>query len=410
MTTFDPMSVRGQFPALALEQDGRPVVYLDGPGGTQVPQRVIDAVVGYYRTMNANDGGAFLTSRRSGEMVQAARAAVADLLGATSPGQVHFGANMTTLTFHVSRSIGASLGAGDEIVVTTLDHEANVSPWRALAQDRDLVVRTVDIHAEDGTLDMEQLGSLLGPRTRLVAVGLASNALGTINAVAPIAAMAHAQGALVFVDAVHSVPHVSIDVSTLGADLLVTSPYKWYGPHAGVLWAADGVLERLPTYKVRPAHSPIATGTPAFELIAGVAAAVDYLADLGDDATLSRRQRLVRALERIQEHEAALSRRFMAGLGAIPDLRLWGITDPGRVADRTPTFGITSARRTPEELATELGRAGIFTWNGHFYAQALIERLGLASRGGLLRIGFVHYTTEAEVDRTLEALEVIVGG
>ncbi len=228
MTTFDPMTVRGQFPALALEQDGRPVVYLDGPGGTQVPQRVIDAVVGYYRTMNANDGGAFLTSRRSGEMVQAARAAVADLLGATSPGQVHFGANMTTLTFHVSRSIGASLGAGDEIVVTTLDHEANVSPWRALAQDRDLVVRTVDIHAEDGTLDMEQLGSLLGPRTRLVAVGLASNALGTINAVAPIAAMAHAQGALVFVDAVHSVPHVSIDVSTLGADLLVTSPYKWY--------------------------------------------------------------------------------------------------------------------------------------------------------------------------------------
>ncbi len=170
------------------------------------------------------------------------------------------------------------------------------------------------------------------------------------------------------------------------------------------------MLERLPTYKVRPAHSPIATGTPAFELIAGVAAAVDYLADLGDDATLSRRQRLVRALERIQEHEAGLSRRFLAGLAAIPDLRLWGITDPGRVADRTPTFGITSGRRTPEELATELGRAGIFTWNGHFYAQALIERLGLASTGGLLRIGFVHYTTEAEVDRTLEALEVIAGG
>ncbi len=408
MTAFDPMSIRGQFPALALEQDGRPVIYLDGPGGTQVPQRVIDAIAGYLRTMNANDGGAFLTSRQSGRMVEAARAAVADLLGASSPEQIHFGANMTTLTFHLSRSIGASLGAGDEIVVTTLDHEANVSPWRALAQDRDLVVRTVDIHAEDGTLDMDQLGALLGPRTRLVAVGLASNALGTINPVARIAAMAHAQDALVFVDAVHYVPHVSIDVSTLGADLLVTSPYKWFGPHAGVLWAADGVLERLPTYKVRPAHSPVATGTPAFELIAGVAAAVDYLADLGGDPAMPRRERLVRAFERIQEHEAGLSRRFMAGLAAIPDLRLRGIADPGRVADRTPTFGITSACRSPEALATELGRAGIFAWNGHFYAQALIERLGLATSGGLLRIGFVHYTTTAEVDRTLGALEAIV--
>ena len=331
MTSFDPMAVRDQFPALALEQDGRPVVYLDGPGGTQVPQRVIDAVVGYFRTMNANDGGAFLTSRQSGLMVETARAAVADLLGAASPEQIHFGANMTTLTFHVSRSIGASLGAGDEIVVTTLDHEANVSPWRALAQDRDLVVRTVDIHAEDGTLDMDQLGSLLGPRTRLVAVGLASNALGTINPVARIAAMAHDQDALVFVDAVHYVPHVTVDVSTLGADLLVTSPYKWFGPHAGVLWAADGVLDRLPTYKVRPAHSPIATGTPAFELIAGVAAAVDYLADLGEDATRSRRQRLVRALERVREHEADLSRRFIGGPGGDPG--------PAAVGHRRPRSG-----------------------------------------------------------------------
>ena len=409
MTGFDPMAVRDQFPALALEQDGRPVVYLDGPGGTQVPQRVIDAVAGYYRTMNANDGGAFATSEATMAMVAGSRAAVADLLGADSPDQVHFGANMTTLTFHVSRSIGATLGAGDEIVVTTLDHEANVSPWRALAADRDLVVRTVDIHADDGTLDIDHLASVLGPRTRLVAVGWASNALGTINPVAQIAEMGHAHGALVFVDAVHYVPHATVDVATLGADILVTSPYKWFGPHSGVLWAREGLLEeRLPAYKVRPAHDPVATGTPAFELIAGVQAAVEYLADLAGVASLDRRSRLVAAMTAIRDHEAALSTRFMRGLAALPNLRLWGIADPSRVDSRTPTFGITSASRTPREMAEALGRAGIFAWDGHFYAQALVERLGLADTGGVLRLGFVHYNTAAEVDRTLEALETIV--
>ena len=407
MTTFDPSAIRGQFPALSLEQDGRPVVYLDGPGGTQVPQRVIDAVVGYYRTMNANDGGAFLTSESTMAMVAETRAAVADLLGATDPEQVHFGANMTTLTFHVSRSIGATLGAGDEIVVTTLDHEANVSPWRALAADRDLVVRTVDIHAEDGTLDLDHLASVLGPRTRLVAVGMASNALGTINPVSRIVEMAHANDALVFLDAVHYVPHHGVDVTTLGADLLVTSPYKWFGPHSGVLWAGEGVIDRLPAYKVRPAHSPIATGTPAFELIAGIGAAVDYLADLAPDEVVGRRARLVAAMEVVAEHEATLSRRFMGGVAAIPDLRLWGITDVERIAERTPTFGLTSATRSPRAMAEALARAGIFGWDGHFYAQALIERLGLAASGGVLRLGLVHYNTAAEVDRTLEALEVI---
>ncbi len=406
MTTFDPMTIRDQFPALALEQDGRPVVYLDGPGGTQVPQRVIEAVVGYYRTMNANDGGAFLTSEATVAMVGGARAAVADLLGATDPDEVHFGANMTTLTFHVSRSIGATLGAGDEIVVTTLDHEANVSPWRALAADRDLVVRTVDIHAEDGTLDLEQPGiRCIGPRTRLVAVGMASNALGTINPVDRIAEMAHARGALVFLDAVHYVPHRGIDVASLGADLLVTSPYKWFGPHGGVLWARAGVIDRLPAYKVRPAHSPIATGTPAFELIAGIHAAVDYLADLAGDGVTGRRARLVAAMDIIAAHEAGLSGRFMEGIARIPGLRLWGITDRDRLAERTPTFGLTSAHRTPREMAEALGRQGIFSWDGHFYAQALIERLGLAASGGVLRLGLVHYNTAAEVDRTLEALE-----
>lgn len=407
MTTFDPDLIRPQFPALSLEQDGRPVVYLDGPGGTQVPQRVIDAVSGYYRTMNANDGGAFVTSRDTMAMVTATRAAVADLLGAGSPDEVHLGANMTTLTFHVSRSIGATLGAGDEVVVTTLDHEANVSPWRALAADRDLVVRTVDIRAEDGTLDMDSLAAVLSPRTRLVAVGMASNALGTINPVTRIAELAHARGALVFVDAVHYVPHRALDVTTLGADLLVTSPYKWFAPHAGVLWAREGVIERLPAYKVRPAHSPIATGTPAFELIAGVGAAIDYLADLGAESATGRRQRLLAAMGGIETHETALSLRFMAGVAAIPDLHLWGIADPGRVGERTPTFGLTSTRLMPHDMAEALARAGIFAWDGHFYAQALIERLGLARSGGVLRIGFVHYNTEQEVDRTLDALAAI---
>ena len=407
MTSFDPATIRDQFPALALEQHGRPVVYLDGPGGTQVPQRVIDAVVDYYRTMNANDGGAFQTSKATVAMVREARSAVAELLGATDPDQIHFGANMTTLTFHVSRSIGATLGAGDEIVVTTLDHEANVSPWRALAADRDLIVRTVDILAEDGTLDLDHLSTLLGPRTRLVAVGMASNALGTINPVSQIAEMAHARGALVFMDAVHYVPHHGVDVTTLGADLLVTSPYKWFGPHSGVLWAGEGVIDRLPAYKVRPAHSAVATGTPAFELIAGVKAAVDYLADLAPEGVAGRRARLVAAMDVITTYERTLAMRFMHGLAAIPDLRLWGIADLSRIAERTPTFGLTSATRSPREMAQALGRAGIFSWDGHFYAQALIERLGLAASGGVLRLGLVHYNTAAEVDRTLEALESI---
>ncbi len=413
MNEFDPASVREQFPALARQQDGRPVIYLDGPGGTQVPQRVIDAVVGYYQTMNANDGGAFATSEASMDMVAQARAAVADLLGAPDADQVHFGANMTTLTFHLSRSIGATLGAGDEIVVTTLDHEADVSPWTVLAADRDLVVRTVDIHAEDGTLDLEGLASVIGRRTRLVAVGWASNVLGTINPIADIAAVAHSRGAMVFVDAVHYVPHASVDVVASGADLLVTSPYKWFGPHAGVLWAREGVLDLLPPVKVRPAHDPVATGTPAFELIAGVAAAVDYIADIAPDAGPAERDRrscLIDAMTSIRRHEAGLSSRFMHGLTAIPFLRLWGIDDPARVDGRTPTFAVTSTRRTPHEMAEALGQAGIYAGNGHFYAQALIERLGLAESGGVLRLGFVHYNTAAEVDRTLEVLEAIVTG
>src|SRR3990172_6823840 len=281
MTDYDVEALRAEFPALALEQHGRPAAYFDGPGGTQVSQRVIDAVTRYYLTSNANDGGAFLTSERSDAVVAEARGAVADLLGAASPDEIKFGYNMTTLTFHISRSIGATLAPRDEIVVTTLDHEANVSPWRRLADDRGLVVRTVDIHPDDATLDLDSLDAVLGPRTKLVAVGLASNSVGTINPVREIAARARAVGALTYVDAVHYVPHGPVDVRALGADFLVTSAYKWFGPHLGALYGRADVLDALPAYKVRPAHDRFQTGTQNFEGIAGTLAAVDYLRSVG---------------------------------------------------------------------------------------------------------------------------------
>ncbi|HLO36177.1 MAG TPA: aminotransferase class V-fold PLP-dependent enzyme, partial [Candidatus Deferrimicrobium sp.] len=281
MSNFDVDALRSEFPALALEQDGRPVAYFDGPGGTQVPQRVIDAIGTYYRSSNANDGGAFATSQRSDASTHEGHAAVADLLGAGSAEEIKFGANMTTLTFHLSRSIGATMAPGDEIVVTTLDHEANVSPWRRLADDRGLVVRTVDIRPDDVTLDLEGLEAVLGPRTRLVAVGYASNAVGTINPIREIIARAHEVGAWTWVDAVHYAPHGPIDVRALETDFLVTSVYKWFGPHLGALYGRADRLDRLPDYKVRPAHDRFETGTQNFEAIAGAAAAVEYLASIG---------------------------------------------------------------------------------------------------------------------------------
>ena len=418
MPAFDVAAIRAQFPALRREQDGRPVVFLDGPGGTQVPDRVIDAVTGYYRTMNANSGGSFVTSRATDVMADAAHAAVATFLGAAAPDEVKFGYNMTTLTFHVSRAIAATFAAGDEIVVTTLDHEANVSPWRAIAEDRGLVVRTVDIHPEDGTLDLDSLDAALGARTRLVAFGYASNALGTLNPVREIVRRAHAAGALTFVDAVHYAPHGSIDVRILDTDFLVCSVYKWFGPHLGALYGKAAVLDRLPAYKVRPAHDRYETGTPSFEAYAGTLAAVEYLRDLGrtygdgaDGAGSGEaRGELVAAMRAIAGYERSLGCRMLDGLVAIPGVRVWGIADPARIGERTPTFAVTLDGISPADAAAELGRAGIFTWDGDFYARALIERLGTYERGGVLRLGLVHYSTAAEVDRTLEALAHLAAG
>lgn len=407
MTSFDPIPLRARFPALAQEQGGRPLVFLDGPGGTQVPQSVIDAVSGYYREMNANEGGSFVTSQRSDAMHHEAHVAAADLLGAASPDEIVFGANMTSITFHLSRSIGATLAPGDEVVVTTLDHEANVSPWQAMAADHGLVVRTVDIRAEDGTLDLGDLDRHLGPRTRLVALGYASNALGTINPVAEVVRRAHAVGALAWVDAVHYAPHGPIDVQALGADFLVCSAYKWFGPHAGVLFARAEVQDRLPTYKVRPSEHRFTTGTPNLEGIAGTLAAIEYIASIAGTQG-DRRSRIVASMTAVADYERTLSKRFLDGVATLPGVRVWGIADEGRLAERTPTFAITSDRRSPQEMAARLGDSGILAWDGHFYAQGLIERLGLGDTGGVLRLGFVHYTTTEEVDRTLDELETIL--
>jgi cysteine desulfurase family protein (TIGR01976 family) len=407
--SFDVEALRAEFPALARSIDGQPIAYFDGPGGTQVPQRVIDAVSRYYETSNANHGGAFETSVRSDRMVEDARASVADLLGAASPAEVKFGHNMTTLTFHVSRSIAATMTPGDEIVVTTLDHEANVAPWRAVAADRGFAVRTVDINADDVTLDVDELEAVLGPRTRLVAFGYASNAVGTINPVRRIVEAAHRVGALTYVDAVHYAPHGTIDVVAIGADFLVTSVYKWFGPHLGALYGRRELLDALPAYKVRPAHDRFETGTQSFEAIAGTAAAVDYLCSIGQRAGASadRRAELVAAMSAIQGYERTLAERMVTGLASVPGVRMWGIADPARFDKRTPTFAITIEGMTPREVAENLAREGIFAWDGDFYAQALIERLGQLETGGLLRLGIVHYNTADEVDRVLDALDRI---
>jgi cysteine desulfurase family protein (TIGR01976 family) len=418
MSGFPVDTFRAEFPALAREQDGRPVVYLDGPGGTQVPQRVIDAVAGYLRDTNANAGGAFTPSEASDAIVAEAHGAVADLLGAASPGEIKFGANMTTQTFHISRSIGATLATGDEVLVTTLDHDANVSPWRAMAADRGLTLHTVDIREDDVTLDIEDLESKLSPRTKLVAVGYASNAVGSVNPVREIAARAHEVGALVYVDAVAFAPHGPIDVQALDADFLVCSAYKWFGPHLGALYGKAELLERLPAYKVRPAHDRFETGTANFEGIAGTLAATDYLRDVGRSAgdvtgapgatdASERRRELIAGMTAIAAYERELVTRLIDGLERIRGVVIHGIADRAAFASRVPTVSMSIDGVHPRTAAERLGKQGIYAWDGDFYATGLIERLGKGESGGVLRLGLVHYNTAAEVDRTLDALDVL---
>ncbi len=416
MPAFDVETLRAEFPALARQQDGRPVAFLDGPGGTQVPQRVIDAVTDYYTNTNANSGGAFATSELSDAIAEEAHAAVADFLGAASPDEIKFGYNMSTLTLHIGRSIGATLTPGDQIVVTTLDHEANVSTWEAMAADRGVSIRKVQIREDDVTLDLEDLESKLSNRTRLVAVGYASNAVGTINPVAEIVARAHEVGALTYVDAVAYAPHGPIDVRALDADFLVCSAYKWFGPHLGALYGKVEILDSLPAFKVRPAHDRFETGTASFESIAGTLAATDYLRDVGrsyGDVTgaagaahaSERRRELVAGMTAIVDYERELVGRLLDGLAALPGVTIHGIADRARATERVPTVSVSIDGVAPRTAAEALGREGIYVWDGDFYATGLIERLGKADVGGLLRIGLVHYNTAEEVDRTLEAIE-----
>jgi cysteine desulfurase family protein (TIGR01976 family) len=424
MPSFDPALLRPQFPALAAQQDGRPVVFLDGPGGTQVPQRVIDAVAAYYRDANANSHGAFATSIRSDAILAEAHAAVADLLGAASPFEVKLGQNMTSLAFALSRSIARVLRPGDEILISRLDHEANRAPWMAAAADAGATVREIEVDHATCTLDLGSLDAALSERTRLVAVGYASNAVGTVNPVAEIVRRAHAVGAWTFVDAVHYAPHGPLDVTRLGTDFLACSAYKFFGPHVGILWGRAELLDSLPAYKVRPASDRWETGTQNHEGIAGTLAAVEYLADVGRrfgkidaeaggaaDAEAgvgsSRRARLSAGMRAIEAYERELSARVLVGLAAVPGLTVHGHADRARVAERTPTFAVTLAGWTPRGLAQTLAAAGIYAWDGDFYATTLVEDLGLAASGGVVRLGLVHYTTFDEVDRLLATLRAL---
>ena len=415
MTDFDVAALRQRFPALSIEQDGLPIAFFDGPGGTQVPDTVIDAVARYYRESNANTHGSFLTSRRSDEIIADAHQAMADMLGAADPGEIKFGPNMTTLTFHISRSITARMSPGDEIVVTGLDHHGNVDPWLGAARDRGLIVRVWEPRLDDCTLDLPDLDALLGPRTKLVAIGWASNAVGTINPVAEIVRWAHDAGAWTYIDAVHAAPHLPIDVRAIDTDFLACSTYKFFGPHAGVLYGKASILDALPTYKLEPADDRFETGTQNHEGLAGVIAAVEYLAAIGSTygaaaAADPRGDRVHAAMTAIRAYEMDLYGRLADGLEAIPGIRLYGITDRARFGDRTPTAALTLEGNVPRAISEALGRNGIATWDGDFYATGLIERLGLAGTGGVVRIGLTHYNTAAEVDRVANALARIAEG
>lgn len=405
--SLDPAAIRGRFPALARRMGDRPVVFADGPGGSQVTEGVIEAMGRYLRTSNANSHGAFVTSHETGEVIAGAHAAAADLIGA-QPDEVVFGPNATSLQFQISRAIGATLQPGDEVVVTRLDHDANVRPWVRMAEDAGATVRWVDVRAEDATLDLESFDAALGPRTRVVAFTLASNAVGSLTPAEDLARRAHAVGALVAMDAVHLAPHRPIDVVDLDADLLVFSPYKVFGPHLGVLYARRELLRELRPYKVRPATEELPgrweTGTQNHEGLAGWIAAIEHLTSLGPDGP-DRRARLLGAMDRIREYEAELSRRFLARVASSDAIDLWGIADPDRVAERTPTFAVRVGGERPSVTSARLAADGIFVWDGNYYALELMERLGLEEGGGAVRVGFLHYNTMDEVDRIADALE-----
>lgn len=400
---LDVEAVRSQFPALSRDVNGQPAAYLDGPGGTQVPKSVIDAMADFMRAGGSNHGGPFVTSRETDAVAASARRAIADLIGA-SPDEIAFGQNMTSLTLSVSRALAATWMIGDNVVVTRLDHDANAWPWVIAARDAGVEVRWIDFDPEDGCrLQLEQVSEVIDRRTRLVAATAASNAVGTITDLEWLISAAHRVGALTYVDAVHYSPHGLLDIAALGTDFLAVSSYKFFGPHTGCLYGRTEVLNDVAAYKIRPAPDDPPgkweTGTQSFESLAGITAAVDYIASLGEGD--SRRKRIVSAMETIGSYEHAISERFLDGIAELPRVRIYGRDTP---AGRTPTFAVSVSGVHPDAVAATLGDLGIFVWSGDYYAVEVMRRLGVANQGGLVRIGFVHYNTFEEVDRVVAAL------
>jgi cysteine desulfurase family protein (TIGR01976 family) len=409
-SAFDVDTIRQQFPALARTLGGQPAVFFDGPAGSQVPQSVAEAISAYLLSTNANHEGLFASSRESDAILHAAHQAVADFLGADDPDCIVFGANMTTLTFALSRALSQTWQPGDEIIVTRLDHDANVSPWMLAARDRGVTVQQVDIDPVDCTLRMDDFEAKLSSRTKLVAVGYASNLVGTINPVAEIIEKAHAVGAQVFVDAVHYAPHGLIDAAALDCDFLACSAYKFFGPHVGMLFGKREHLESVEAYKVRPSPQEIPskwmTGTQNHEGIAGVLAAIDYFAEFGRSLvgdSLGRREAITAAFSAIETYERDLLVRLLDGLAKLSGVKVYGITASDRLDQRVPTVSFTHERLSPTEIAASLGKRGFFTWDGNSYALPLTEALNLEPNG-VVRVGLLHYNTAEEVDRLIACL------
>jgi cysteine desulfurase family protein (TIGR01976 family) len=413
--TFDLEAIRSQFPALSETDGGKPRIYFDNPAGTQVPQRVADAMSDCLLKANANIGGYFRTSELAGAIADNAMAAMADFLNAPSTEEIIFGQNMTSLTFHVSRSIGRYLEAGDEIILSRMDHDANVQPWILMARDHDLEIKWLPFDAETFEFDLSSLETLLTERTRLVCVGGASNLTGTVNDVDTICRLAREAGAWTYIDAVQSAPHIVTDVQAIGCDFLVCSPYKFFGPHQGVLWGRREVLDVLEPYKVRPAPDSIpwnfAPGTASHEGMAGTAAAVDYFAWVGSEmaGAAGDRATSVRAgMALLQDYEQDLSAHLVAGLQSLPGVKVQGITAPEAMPRRVPTVSFTHSTVAPSRLAQALAEQNIFVWSGHNYAVEVARSLGILENGGAVRVGPVHYNSTDEIDRFLNALEPLL--
>lgn len=407
---FNLNQIREQFPALAQYHNDRPVTFFDGPGGSQVPQSVLDSMVSYLGHFNSNLGGHYFSSQATVDVMQSARESAQALLNAPSSGNIVFGANMTSLTFQLSRAISRDWKEGDEIIVSALDHYSNVSSWQQAAEDKGVIVHQVRINEHDCTLDLEHLQSLLSEKTRLVAVTYASNTTGSIVDIHQVVELAHRIGAQVYVDAVHYAPHHLVDVQAIGCDFLACSAYKFFGPHVGIAYIADQWLHSIKPYKVEPATNigpgRFETGTQSFEGLAGVTAAIEYLAQFGDEGA-SLRQRLEQSYALYNQHEQQLSAHFLQRLSALDGVNLFGINDESSQL-RTSTFALTFDKYAPEFIAKTLGEHNICVWNGHFYALGLVRQLGLEESGGVVRIGCMHYNTTAEIDMLFDVLESIL--